>query len=372
ALPIDQRQEQAWHYWDARAHLELLKQHALYLLTLDLQQPSPATANSKLVNEFTKIHNQFVHILRSPQAQLDVNWQHDSPTHALQTIRQQLLTLAKNRSFYGFLASEILKQPLSLNHTPITLNAKERAKLESQPGIQAAHEWFQLERYATARREWSYATRDFSPSEKTFAAKVANEWGWYNQGIFTAAFSNHKDDLVVRFPLGFFDTIYEQAIEQHLYADWTFALIRQESAYMHDARSPVGALGLMQLMPSTAKTVFRRHGEKYPGNRNILTPATNVKTGMRYLATLFKQFNGNLLLATAAYNAGPHRAISWQDETAGIPGDLWIELIPIQETRDYVKNIMTYQAIYRWHLGRAPRLSASLERVPPLSETQDE
>jgi soluble lytic murein transglycosylase len=164
--------------------------------------------------------------------------------------------------------------------------------------------------------------------------------------------------------------VYEQTIAQQIYADWTFALIRQESAFMHDARSPVGAMGLMQLMPGTAKLVTRKAGEKYPGNRAMLEARTNIRIGTRYMASLFEQFDGNLLLATAGYNAGPHRSLSWQHPTQTIPGDLWVETIPIEETRDYVKNIMTYQAIYRWHLGQAPRLSSSLEQVPPRSGTQ--
>lgn len=381
ALPLDQQNEQAWQYWSARARFELLHHQALALLSQHARRPLPrvtpngfkrsngASIGSDVGIDLLSIHANFLYTLLDNSQSFSAPALQQSPAQALVHIRNDLAALATHRSFYGFLASEILQQPLSLNHSPLTLTDQQRWNIEKLPGVQAALEWYRLERLASARSEWLHEIRRLDPQTKSIAAKVAHEWGWHNQAIYTAASSSHKDDLVLRFPLGFLDIVYEQTIEQQIYADWTFALIRQESAFMFDAKSRVGAMGLMQLMPGTAKLVSRRAGEKYPGNTALLDARTNVQAGTRYMASLFKQFKGNLLLATAGYNAGPHRSISWQHPTEAIPGDIWIETVPIQETRDYVKNIMAYQAIYRWHLGRPPRLSSSVERVPPLSET---
>lgn len=388
ALPLEQQKEQAWQYWSARARFELLQTQALNLLTKDALRPQPMWTfrgnifNNSALNKGARrfsdsgididllaIHKNFTYLLRDQDLSFNATTYQQTPAQALRAIRTDLAVLAKNRSLYGFLASEILQQPLSLNHEPLTLTDQQRWNIEKLPGVQAALEWYRLERLTSARSDWLHEIRKLDPKAKSIAAKVAHEWGWHHQAIHTAASSSHKDDLVLRFPLGFFDIVYEQTIEQQIYADWTFALIRQESAFMYDAKSRVGAMGLMQLMPGTAKLVSRRAGEKYPGNKALLKARTNVQAGTRYMASLFKQFKGNLLLATAGYNAGPHRSVSWQHPTDAIPGDIWIETVPIQETRDYVKNIMAYQAIYRWHLGRPPRLSSSIERVPPLSET---
>lgn len=368
ALPLAQQQEDAWRYWRARAAFELVQQKALADLTINPRAPSPL-AKTDFGNDLLAFHKAFMSQLRDPTQSFSGSPDTHSPAQILATIRASFTALAQSRSFYGFIASEILQQPLSMNHRPLSLPDAQRWEIEKRPGVQAALEWLRLDRFTQARSAWYHDIQPLPAKTKSLAAKVAREWGWHHQAILTAASSDHKDDLSIRFPLGFFNIVYEQTIEQEIYADWTFALIRQESAFKNDAQSSVGALGLMQLMPGTAKLVSRRAGEQYPGNRALLSARTNIQTGTRYMAKLFKQFKGNLLLATAGYNAGPHRAISWQHPTDAIPGDLWIETIPIEETRDYVKNIMTYQAIYRWQLGRPPRLSSSLVQVPPLSET---
>jgi len=364
-LDAKQQQEQAWRYWLVRSRFEILT--ARINAKLDRLPPGPLQSTTAF--DPMALHKRFIRHLSDENLGYYTFIANKTIRESILEMHQEFQDLSKNRSFYGFMASEILNRPLSLNHQSIRLTAKQRREIESIEGILASNEWYRLDRLAEAQSEWVYTISGLGPTEKTYAAKLAHEWGWHHQAIYTAAFSDHKDDLVVRFPLGFFDIVYEQTLNQRIYADWTFALIRQESAYRPNARSPVGALGLMQLMPSTAKLVIKKKKERYPGNKALLKPQRNIETGTRYMASLYDQFNGNLLLATAAYNAGPRRAKSWQDPEKSIPGDIWIETIPIQETREYVKNIMTYQAIYRWHLGNQPRLSASLERVPPLRET---
>ena len=123
-------------------------------------------------------------------------------------------------------------------------------------------------------------------------------------------------------------------------------------------------MGYMQLMPGTARYVAKSLGIRISNNKQILNPDTNIRLGTTYLGQLIRRLDDSPLLATAAYNAGPGRARRWQPKDAPMPGDLWIETIPFQETRDYVKNVMTYQAIYRYHLGKTARLSGKMHYVP--------
>ena len=136
--------------------------------------------------------------------------------------------------------------------------------------------------------------------------------------------------------------------------DWVYGVIRQESAFRADARSSVGARGLMQLMPKTAKFVAKRHKLPYRNSGQLISPQHNIQLGVRYLADLFEEFEGNQAAATAAYNAGPSRPRKWLEKHPNLPSEVWIETIPIEETREYVKNIKTYQAIYRSHPANAP------------------
>lgn len=382
-LPPAQQDDQAWRYWAARARLQTIEAdlRAFYSApNQSLGQPMQLGYFPWVSGGFGQgghvealsFHDQFMQRFYATDASaLNALWGALPPQQTYFMARAELAALAEERHFYGFLASEFLGQAPKLNHRPFEMSDDQRQAFLADPGIKAAQEWYQLDRLIRARRAWSYAVSRLSPAKKSVAAKVAHEWGWYDQAIHTAASAAHKDDLLVRFPMGHFDVVSGQAKSQSISPDWVFALIRQESAYRAEARSPVGALGLMQLMPGTAKILHRKHGERYPGRRGVLRVNNNVKLGTRYMAQLADRFKGSLPLATAGYNAGPRRSVSWQDPTESIPGDLWIETVPIAETREYVKNIMTYQVIYRWHLGHTPVLDESVSSIPPLRQTED-
>ncbi|HBS79382.1 MAG TPA: lytic murein transglycosylase, partial [Pseudomonas sp.] len=125
-----------------------------------------------------------------------------------------------------------------------------------------------------------------------------------------------------------------------------FAITRQESAFMADARSHVGASGLMQLMPATAKETARRFGIPLASPQQVLNPNVNIQLGAAYLSQIYGQFNGNRVLASAAYNAGPGRVRQWLKNAQHLPFDVWVENIPFDETRQYVQNVLTYSVIY--------------------------
>ena len=133
---------------------------------------------------------------------------------------------------------------------------------------------------------------------------------------------------------------------------------------MQDARSRAGALGLMQLMPATARGQAKRMKIRSPQTRDLMSPDTNIQLGAGYLGLVYERLDQHPVLATAAYNAGPHRVRKWLPDR-DLPADIWVETIPFSETRGYVQRVMTYTAIYQSRLGETPtRLS---ERMRPVA-----
>ena len=271
--------------------------------------------------------------------------------------------LAGNRSFYGFLAADRRGRPYNLSHTPLEVPAGQLSEIAAGDGFRRARELYLLGRQLDARREWRAATAGLDDTRLQAASKLAQSWGWHTQAIFTLARTGYWEDLELRFPVQHRQTISQAARRQQLDNAWVYAVIRQESAFASDARSPAGALGLMQLMPRTARTVAKRLKKRPPKRRDLLTPATNIELGTAYLGQVLALLGDNPVLATSAYNAGPHRVKQWLPEFS-IPADLWIETIPFRETRRYTQRVLTYAVIYDQRLGRTPERIAS--RMPEI------
>ncbi|HIG42389.1 MAG: transglycosylase SLT domain-containing protein [bacterium] len=259
-------------------------------------------------------------------------------------------SLAHERGFYGFMAADIISQKYDFKDQPILVSNEEILSLEATPGIQRALELLTLDELTPARREWYFTTRDFSNRELQIAARVAQKWGWHKQAIQAMIAAKAWNDLDVRFPLAFQDSFLAGARRSDIPVVWSLAIARQESAFMPDARSSAGALGVMQLMPATAKYTARKEGLSSPSKRDLADPHTNIRIGSAYLGQMLRKFDHNRILASAAYNAGPNKVRSWLDDT--IPLDVWVETIPFQETRSYVMNVLVFSAIYSRRLNQ--------------------
>ena len=270
--------------------------------------------------------------------------------------------LARERTYYGFLAADRMDQDYRLEHIPLNIdNGKLESLVANLPGLQRARELYALERLSPARREWEATTRNLDPDQLRAAAKLAQGWGWHDRAIFSLARTGYWDDLELRFPLEFRPQVESQAGDRQLESAWVFAVLRQESAFITDARSPAGAMGLMQLMPATARQVAQGLQRRKLRSRDLLQPATNIRLGTAYLRQVLDQLQQHPVLATAAYNAGPHRVKSWLPSLA-MSADIWIETIPFKETRDYLRRVLAYTVIYERRLGLEPtRLE---ERMP--------
>ncbi len=258
---------------------------------------------------------------------------------------QLLQTIAHERDYYGYLAAAIIGQPPNLGHRPLQIDQQLAEEIALLPAAQRSFELLQLERLRDARREWLFLTRDFDTPRLEAAAHLAFKWGWHEQAIFTLARAKNWDDLDMRFPLAHKEDFIARATAQKIEPSWAIAVARQESAFTRDAISPAGAYGLMQIMPGTAKTHARQYKLKYRSRSQLLNPDFNIRFGVQYLDQLQKQLGNNPILASAAYNAGKHRVDRWIDHEP-IAADIWIENIPFHETRRYIKNVMTYRAIY--------------------------
>ncbi|MCQ4259493.1 transglycosylase SLT domain-containing protein [Stutzerimonas stutzeri] len=261
-------------------------------------------------------------------------------------VAQLYRPVAGERDFYGFLSADRIKAPYKLNHQPLALDAKLMQKVRNTAGIRRALEFHDRGQIVDGRREWYHVSRLFSRDEMVAQARLAYDMEWYFPAIRTISQAKYWDDLDIRFPMAHRSSLVNAAKAREIHPSWVFAITRQESAFMADARSHVGATGLMQLMPATAKETAKRFGIPLASQQQVLNPATNIQLGAAYLSQIYGQFNGNRVLASAAYNAGPGRVRQWLKNASHLPFDVWVENIPFDETRQYVQNVLTYSVIY--------------------------
>ncbi|HEC84432.1 MAG: hypothetical protein DRR08_30385 [Candidatus Parabeggiatoa sp. nov. 2] len=277
--------------------------------------------------------------------------------------RRMYKKLAKERDYYGFLAADRVRAKYRMRHRPIAFTPTEQATLMKNLSIAGAYEFYQLGQQKSeerkwilnARREWHHALKHINKRQQAVAAALASRWGWHDRAVITAAKAGHYDDLDVRFPLAFYPHFAAGATNQDIDLAWVYGITRQESAFMSKVRSRAGALGLMQLMPATGRLVARKIGLQLRSTRDILDIDTNISLGTAYLRQMLDRFDGNYMLATAAYNAGPGRAKRWAAKNACVPADIWVELIPFNETRNYVRRVLFYTRVFESRLGQRTR-----------------
>lgn len=255
--------------------------------------------------------------------------------------------VAQRRHFYGFMAAAKLGLPPSLAHNPVPVSDEELVLIQQHPAVQRAQEWLALGRLTEARREWNHLQRSVTESQKLAAAKLAGKLEWHERAIFTLADAGYWDDVELRFPLAYKEDIQRFAKNAKVDSGWAMAIARRESSFMPDANSPVGARGLMQIMPDTANYIAKKRVQA----STLYNPITNIDYGTDYLNYLMRRNDGNLIMATAAYNAGYSRVRQWIPQGQPLPVDVWVETIPFRETREYVKAVMAYYQIYNIRLN---------------------
>jgi len=280
-------------------------------------------------------------------------------------------SLSTGRSYYGFLAADEIDVPYALAQADLEVDEGTISTMSERTDLLRARELYLVGLDGRGRSEWDAAVSYFTPLEKSQAAILADRWGWHSRAISTVAKLGEYDDLALRYPLPYQNDFVQHASAAQISTNWAYGIARSESLFMRDVRSSAGAIGLMQLMPATGRSVAREINLPYSGLDTLINPQANIRLGTTYLGQMAERYGGNRVLATAAYNAGPHRVDRWMPEQGTMDARIWIENIPFNETRKYVRRVMAAETIFHWRLtGRISRLSDRLPVIEAAPEDQ--
>jgi soluble lytic murein transglycosylase len=208
-----------------------------------------------------------------------------------------------------------------------------------------------MELRTEASKEWAWATRKFDDKKLLVAAELAQNNGMYDRSINAADRTSTLHDFNLRYPAPFRENLQGKLRDHGLEEAWVYGLMRQESRFATHAKSNVGAAGLMQIMPATAKWVARKMGMRDYRSALIHDTEVNLKLGTYYMKNVLSSFDNNAAMASAAYNAGPGRARHWRGNIP-LEGAIYAECIPFDETRDYVKKVMSNTVYYSKLFGQ--------------------
>ncbi|WP_350295284.1 transglycosylase SLT domain-containing protein [Limnohabitans sp. Rim8] len=283
---------------------------------------------------------------------------------------QSLRNIASLKGFYEQLALEDSGQSITLPAKPTPLSNTEKSSASANPGLQRALYAIGMGLRAEGNREWNYSTNLHTPGgmsdrDLLAAADLACQRQVWDRCINTSERTKTAFDAEQRFPTPLRDTVLRKAKAVDLDPAFVYGLIRQESRFITDARSGVGAAGLMQVMPATARWTAKKIGLTDFTLDQLNDHEVNVAIGTGYLKLVLDDFGGSLPMAVAAYNAGPSRPRNWRNGPL-LEGAIWAENIPFLETRDYVKKVLSNTTNYAALLtGQAQSLRARLGSVSP-------
>lgn len=268
--------------------------------------------------------------------------------------------LAKSRQYYGFLASLRLKQTPSFTNEPPINN------LEVLKPYQAFID--QVKTLYTSKNtlQASRLLNDFISELPKNEASALVYWidttlQWHGKSVYLSNNETLNNQLSLRFPLAYKDTVKQYSQKYAVPPEFIYAIIRQESGFREDATSSVGARGLMQVMPYTAGVVSKADKIPYANQNQLFLSEKNINIGVAYLKQLSKRFSNHPILIAAAYNAGPKQVVYWLKRHPPKEIDVWIETLPWQETRNYLKNVMAFYVVYQYRLNQKPNLEGFLE-----------
>jgi soluble lytic murein transglycosylase len=275
--------------------------------------------------------------------------------------------IADQNNFYGQLAMEELGMQISIPPSAAPPTSADLAQMAASPGFKRALKFFSMRLRFEGTREWNWTLRDFSERQLLAAAEYARQNEILDRMVDTSGRTRTEFDYTQRFPAPHNDILHPTAKGLGLDQAWVYGLIRQESRFITDAQSGVGAAGLMQVMPSTGKWVAGKIGLTDYGHGMLSDIRTNILLGTNYLNMVLTNAEGSQVLATAAYNAGPGRARSWRGLLgAPMEGAVFVETIPFEETRNYVRNVMSNATNYAALFEKRPQsLKARLGTITP-------
>jgi len=302
-----------------------------------------------------------------PQYKEDPCWQYwqaraleaQGQSEKAKAIYQQL---AQKRQYYGFMASLRLNKKPSFENETVTTN------LSLLKPYQVILDKVKSDYQSKQDGQASHLLNDFiselpKNEQSALAFWVASTLDWHVKSIYLSNNDILNNQLSLRFPLTHQSDIDNFAKAYHIPKEYIYAIIRQESSFKQDVISFAGAYGLMQIMPRTASLITRHSHISYRDKKELFQPAKNIQIGVAYLNVLAKQFKRHPILIAAAYNAGPHMASYWLRNHSITDVDIWIETIPWQETRNYLKNVMAFYTVYQFRLNNHADVKANLQKL---------
>ena len=295
-----------------------------------------------------------------------------APKNSSQQVEANVLfsRLSTERHYYGWLAADELDSSLSNAEQSYVNSELEVTAVANHPAIKRAIEFQRLDMRWEAKSEWVWATRNFDDQQLLAAAEFASRQKWYDIAISTADNTRQLHDYKLRYPTPYRDLIHTSANNAQVDEAWVYGLTRQESRFMHYAKSNVGASGLMQLMPATAKWAAHRMGMRGYHADMIHNLGTNIDIGTYYMRHTLDLMDGQAVMATAAYNAGPSRAKQWMAKQP-LEAAIYIETIPFFETRNYVQKVMANANFYAPRLGtKVQTLKSRLGIIPARAKAE--
>lgn len=275
--------------------------------------------------------------------------------------KEILHSLMQQRGFYPMAAAQRLGEEYTFRIDKAPANAN--PALTQGPEMARVRELMYWNMDNTARSEWANLVTSRTTDEKAQLARYAFDNHWWDLSVQATIAGKLWDHLEERFPLAYKDLFERYTSGKDIPQSYAMAIARQESAWNPKVRSPVGASGLMQIMPGTAThTVKMFNIPGYSSPSQLLDPDTNINIGTSYLQYVYQQFGNNRIFSSAAYNAGPGRVRTWLGNSAGrIDAVAFVESIPFSETRGYVKNVLAYDAYYRYFMGQKDTLMSDAE-----------
>lgn len=307
-----------------------------------------------------------------PKMQQDADWQYWraralAATGKVDQARIIYEGISDQYNFYGQLALEELGQKIVAPAAPAPVSERELQAARDNPHLQQGVALFRLGLRRDAVPQWNFALRSMNDRELLATAEFAREQGIYDRVVNTSERTQIEVDFSQRFVAPFKNEVMAQAQSINLDPAWVYGLIRQESRFIMDARSVVGASGLMQLMPATAKYVAKKIGMTDFRPSRVNEFEINTKLGTHYLLMVLNDLGGSQVLASAGYNAGPGRPARWRSTLVSpVEGAIFAETIPFTETRDYVKSVLSNATYYEATFSGQPQsLKERLGRVTP-------
>jgi soluble lytic murein transglycosylase len=278
--------------------------------------------------------------------------------------------ISTEQNFYGRLALEDLGAVVEATADSYQPPKEDVEAMGQVPAFRRAIALYRFDMRLDGIREWSWGIRGLDDRQLLAAAELAKMNRVYDRAIATAEKTKSLQDVSIRYPVPFREAVRASARQVQLDEAWVYGVMRQESRFQTEIRSSAGAMGLMQLMPATAKWVAKRIGMDSFQQSMVTDVETNIRLGTYYLRYVYDLLDDSPVLASAAYNAGPGRARQWRAATA-MEGAIYAETIPLNETRDYVKKVLVNATYYAAQLKSQMRsLKERLGIIPPRSDAE--